>query len=303
MARGEVRDDQLSWVSSGSVGVGWVYHKIPFSANAQIVQNTGSGNLEVAWGYSAANPVPTDVSTFPGVIILAGDAKPRTYYGRYVTNFGVRGQSATSYILEGWVTDSRTVDTTSTGTGETHTTLGDLMDVSTTGAASGNALTFNGAIWVPGVGGSSGSYVPLNGSVAMTGALKPYVYSGLPGSPLQGDLFFSKTATGDPGKYVYYSSSPTPGWFTSASEEWVLGQNFGLTTAENTWSQNQNFSSGVTVSGSSLDPASIPTITSGAGVPGTTPVKIGDAYIDTQNGVYYGAVCTTGSGCWKKLSP
>ena len=154
MARGEVRSDRQSWVLSGSVGTSWVYYKLPFSSNAQLVQNTGSGTLEVAWGYTAADPVPPDVSSFPGVIVTGGDARARVYYGHYVSSFGIRGQAPTSYVFEAWVGDSGYPTVTYGGSGGVEVvSLGDLQDVDTYGATSGEVLTYNGAgMWVPRVG-------------------------------------------------------------------------------------------------------------------------------------------------------
>lgn len=46
----------------------------------------------------------------------------------------------------------------------------------------------------------------------------------------------------------------------------------------------------------------IPHISTGEGAPTTTPNKIGDEYIDTQNKHFYKAFGTTDSGDWENLS-
>lgn len=41
-----------------------------------------------------------------------------------------------------------------------------------------------------------------------------------------------------------------------------------------------------------------PTISSGAGIPGTTPTKVGDIYVDTTGLKLYFATATSSSGDW-----
>ena len=48
--------------------------------------------------------------------------------------------------------------------------------------------------------------------------------------------------------------------------------------------------------------SNVTVITSGAGVPGSTPSKIGDMYVDISNKKIYVAVGTTNSGDWTILN-
>jgi len=52
----------------------------------------------------------------------------------------------------------------------------------------------------------------------------------------------------------------------------------------------------------SANPSVTPTISSGAGAPGTTPGKVGDMYVDTTGDKIYVATATASSADWTILN-
>lgn len=51
-----------------------------------------------------------------------------------------------------------------------------------------------------------------------------------------------------------------------------------------------------------INPDITPSVETGSGAPSSTPQKVGDLYVDTENGNLYFASGTSGSGDWTELS-
>jgi len=94
------------------------------------------------------------------------------------------------------------------------TALGDLTDVSTTGATTGQVLKYNGSSWAPAADATGGG-----GGASVTSS------NTAPSAPSEGDLWFD---TSDLTMYVYYDDGSNAAWITVTPE---VGGSGGVTVS------------------------------------------------------------------------
>ena len=95
------------------------------------------------------------------------------------------------------------------------TALGDLTDVSTTGATTGQVLKYNGSSWAPAADATGGG----GGGASVTSS------NTAPSAPSEGDLWFD---TSDLTMYVYYDDGSNAAWITVTPE---VGGSGGVTVS------------------------------------------------------------------------